>query len=308
MQKKTTRFRIGLRTLKTAVAVVISMIIVDFYGATSSKLIFAMLGAMAAVQPTFKESLESCLTQIIGVFFGGIIGAVLLTLPIPSLVVAGIGIIIVITLYNAFRIRFSPAIPCFIVVLICTTPDIYPISYALGRTWDTLIGLGVGMLINTLVFPYDNSRQIISTMESLDKELLLFLEDMFDGDDHLPSSDEISQKLDFMHRQLQIFANQKFFIHLSRQKKDLERFKCYETKGRQLVVHMAVICHMHPPGRLNEENRRRLESCGAKILDSRPLDSVTERDIVTNYHLGQILSLRRELLDVLYQVSPKKKL
>ena len=306
MQKKITRFHIGLRTLKTAAAVVISMVIVDFYGATSSKLIFAMLGAMAAVQPTFKESLESCLTQIIGVFFGGIIGAIFLVLPIPSLVAAGIGIIIVITLYNAFRIRFSPSLPCFIVVLVCTTPDIYPIPYALGRTWDTLIGLGVGMLINTLIFPYDNSRQILSTMRSLDKELLLFLEDMFDGDNNLPTSDEVSQKLDFMHRQLQIFANQKFLIHLSRQRKELENFKTYEKKGRQLVVHMAVICHMYPPGRLNEENRHRLEACGAKILDSRVLDSVTERDVVTNYHVGQILSLRRELLDVLHQASSKK--
>ena len=41
-------FPIGLRTVKTAAAIVISMFIVDTYGATSSRLIFAMLGAMAA--------------------------------------------------------------------------------------------------------------------------------------------------------------------------------------------------------------------------------------------------------------------
>jgi len=301
MQKKLTRFHIGLRTMKTAAAVVISMIIVDFYGATSSKLIFAMLGAMAAVQPTFKDSLESCLTQIIGVFFGGIIGAFLLALPVNPLVAAGIGIIAVITLYNAFRIRFSPSLPCFIVVLVCTTPDIYPISYALGRTWDTVIGLATGMAINSLIFPYNNARQIRSTMESLDKELLLFLEDMFDGDDHLPDSEDMSKKLDFMTHQLQIFANQKFLIHLKRQKQELDNFRVYERKARQLVVHMAVICHMHPPGRLSDENRHRLESCGAAILDQRTLDSVTERDVVTNYHVEQILTLRHELLSVLYK-------
>lgn len=301
MQKKLTRFHIGLRTMKTAAAVVISMIIVDFYGATSSKLIFAMLGAMAAVQPTFKDSLESCLTQIIGVFFGGIIGAFLLALPVNPLVAAGIGIIAVITLYNAFRIRFSPSLPCFIVVLVCTTPDIYPISYALGRTWDTAIGLATGMAINSLIFPYNNARQIRSTMESLDKELLLFLEDMFDGDDHLPDSEDMSKKLDFMTHQLQIFANQKFLIHLKRQKQELDNFRVYERKARQLVVHMAVICHMHPPGRLSDENRHRLESCGAAILDQRSLDSVTERDVVTNYHVEQILTLRHELLSVLYK-------
>ena len=305
MKKYFSRFHIGRRTLKTAAAVVISMIIVDYYGATSSKLIFAMLGAMAAVQTTFKDSLESCLTQIVGVFFGGIIGTLLLALPIPPLVAAGIGIIIVITLYNAFHIRYSPSLPCFIVVLVCTTPDIAPISYALGRTWDTVIGLAVGMLINTVVFPYDNSRQIISTMKSLDEELLLFMEDMFDGDDHFPTSEDVSKKLDYMNQQLQIFASQKFLIHISRQKKELANFQAYAKKGRQLVVHMAVISHMSPPGRLSNENRHRLESCGAKILDPRVLDSVTERDVVTNYHVEQILSLRRELMDVLHQASSK---
>ena len=60
MLKLPAKSPIGLRTVKTAVAVIISMV-VDFYGATASKLIFAMLGAMAAVQPTFTESLSSCL-------------------------------------------------------------------------------------------------------------------------------------------------------------------------------------------------------------------------------------------------------
>ena len=94
MEKKRSRFRIGLRTVKTAAAVVISMIIVDLYGATASKLIFAMLGAMAAVQPTFKESWESCVTQIVGVLFGAVVGLVLVNLPIHPLVAVGIGMIL----------------------------------------------------------------------------------------------------------------------------------------------------------------------------------------------------------------------
>ena len=76
MRKKRTRLPIGLRTIKTAVAVIIAMVIVDFFGTTPSKLIFAMLGAMAAVQPTFQESVESCLTQIVGVLFGALCGIV----------------------------------------------------------------------------------------------------------------------------------------------------------------------------------------------------------------------------------------
>jgi len=299
MDKKHSRFHIGLRTVKTAIAVVIAMIIVDAYGATASKLIFATLGAMAAVQPTFKESLSSCLTQIIGVFFGAAVGIALLALPLPDLAATGIGIILVITLYNALRIRFSPSLPCVIVVMLCTMPDIQPVIYAFGRVWDTLIGLGIGMLINTLIFPYDNRRQIRTTMESLDQELILFLEDMFDGDDILPAPETMSRKIDDIDRQLKVFANQTLLMRPSRYRRELTSFRTYEAKARQLVAHMEVLSQLEQPGRLNSENRQSLISYGANIRDLRELDSVTERDIITNYHVERILALRRELLTLM---------
>ena len=292
-------FPIGLRTLKTAAAIVISMFIVDAYGASSSRLIFAMLGAMAAVQPTFKESVESCLTQISGVFLGALAGVLLLSLPIHPLVAAGIGVVLVIMVYNALHIRFSPSLPSFIVVLLCTTPGVHPLSYGLGRIWDTAIGLGVGMAINTLIFPYDNSRRIRSTIESLHKELILFLEDMFDGDNILPDAGDTSHTIDDMHKQLKIFENQKLMFHLRRQKKDLERFRQCEGKARELLAHMEVLSRMGIPGRLSEENRQRLISCGACVRDRRQLSSVMEKDIVTNYHVSRVLTLRLELLEAL---------
>ena len=299
MRKKRTRLHIGLRTLKTTAAVIISMIIVDFFGATSSKLIFAMLGAMAAVQPTFKESWEACIAQIIGVVFGGVVGVLLLALKLPSLVATGIGIILVITLYNALRISYAPGNACFIVVLLCTTPDIQPISYAIGRIWDTAIGLGVGMLINTLIFPYDNSRMIRATVESLEKEVIRFLEEMFDGDSVMPEPDEMTRKIGDMERQLKIFENQRLVRHLHRQNQELEEFRICEGKARELLARRVVLSQVKKPGRLNEKNRRQLEACGAEIRDRRPLDSPTDLDTVTNYHVTQILRLRRDLLAAL---------
>ncbi len=299
MRKWLGKVHIGLRTIKTTAAIVISMIIVDAYGASASKLIFAMLGAMAAVQPTFRESLDSCLAQIVGVLFGAVASIALLALPVPPLVATAIGMILVITLYNVLRIRYSPSLPCFIVVMMCTSPDIRPLGYALERIWDTAIGLSVGMAINTLVFPYDNSRQIKATVESLDKELIAFLENMFDGDDVLPDADAVSQKVDAMYRQMRVFSNQKLLLQMRRQKEKQETFHQCERKARELLARMEVLSQMGRPGRLDAENRRALESCGATIQDMRPLDSVMERDVVTNYHIRQILRLRRELLDAL---------
>ena len=297
MENKKRRFHIGLRTIKTVAAVIIAMIVVESYGATSSKLIFAMLGAMAAVQPTFKESVESCLTQIVGVLFGAFVGVLLLFLPISHLAATGIGIVLVITLYNALGIRFSPSLPCFVVVLLCITPDIQPFSYALGRIWDTAIGLAIGMIINTLIFPYDNRRQIRFTMDSLDRELILFLEDMFDGDELLPDADKLTGKIDDIEQQLRIFANQRLLMRPRRYREELNAFRLYELRARRLVAHMEVLSRMGVPGALNDENRIQLELCGASVRDGRTASEEEVRDIITNYHVAQILSLREKLLE-----------
>ena len=176
-------------------------------------------------------------------------------------------------------------------------------TYAFGRIWDTAIGLCIGMLINTLIFPYDNSRQIRLTAESLDKELLSFLENMFDGDDILPRSETMSGKIDDMARQLKIFENQKLILKMKRQKEELEQFKRCEGKARLLVAEMEVLCQIGQPGKLNIENRQRLLLSGAVINDQRPFEGVTELDIVTNYHVGRILTIRDELLCALGKAS-----
>ena len=301
MLKKWVRLRVGLRTVKTTAAVVISMMLVDRLGTSGSRLIFAMLGAMAAVQSTFKESVTSCLTQIVGVLFGAAAGLLLRLLPGPDLVAVGIGMVLVITLYHSLRIPYSPSLPCFVVVMVCVTPDVHPIVYAAERIWETAIGLGVGMAINTLVFPYDNSRRIRATAEGLDKVLIAFLEEVFDGDDILPDAKAMRRTIDDLQRELELFSNQKLILRLRRQQEELETFRLCENKARELVARMEVLSQMGRPGRLDGENRRRLLACGANIRDQRPLDSVLERDVVTNYHVRQILKLRRELLDALKQ-------
>lgn len=309
MKNKLSNFKIGLRTIKTAAAVVISMAVVNIYGATTSKLTFAMLGAMAAMQPTFKESLESCLTQFLGVFFGALVSVLLILTPIPPMVAAGIGIIIVITSYNAARIDFSPSLACLIVVTLCTTPDIQPWDYALGRFWDTAIGLGVGMLINALIFPYDNSHRILDTAKSLEEELIYFLEDMFDGDEHLPNTEKAFDSIDNMKQQLEIFSNQKRLIHPRRYRQYSETYRLYEVKAHQIVAHMEVLCQMGTPGVLNEKNLKSLRSSGAVIPEKQPQSDAphepTEKDILTNYHVSALMTLRNELLRAVKKADTK---
>ena len=299
MHKKFARIHIGLRTAKTTAAIIISMILVYFYGTTDSRYIFAMLGAMAAMENTFQESLEACLTQFVGVLFGAVVGLLLLLLPIHSVARCAIGILLTITMYNTLRIRFSPSLPCMLIVIMCTTEGIQPIPYAMSRFWDTAIGLGVGLLINMLVFPYDNSRRIRATVEGLDKDVIVFLEELFDGDSILPDPAVMVGKIDDLERQLQIFSKQKFLLDSRRQYRQLRQFRICDRNARQLVTHLEVLCHLESIGILSEENRQQLANCNANIRDERLPEDPNQIDIVTNYHVAQVLTLRQKLLETL---------
>ena len=299
MQKKLLRIHIGLRTVKTTAAIILSMTLVHFYGTTDSKYIFAMLGAMAAMEHTFQESLEACLTQFVGVLFGASVSLILLLLPIHPVFQCTIGILLTITLYNTLRIRFSPTLPCMLIVIMCTSSGIQPIPYAISRFWDTAIGLAVGMAINTLVFPYDNTRRIRATVESLNKDVIILLEEIFDGDSILPDPCVMIQKINDLELQLQIFSKQKFLISSRRQREKLRKFQICQANAQKLVAHMEVLCHMEHPGILNEENQQKLADAGAQIRDQRILTLLQEADIVANYHVSQVLKLRQQLLDAL---------
>lgn len=296
--KRRTRFRIGMRTIKTVVAVIIAMIVVQTNISPYSNLTLAMLGAVAAVQPSFKESIDSCRAQIIGTVLGGIVGNILLLTPLPTIVITGIAVVVVITVYNLLHINYAPSLPILVVVILCTTTDNH-VTYALGRLWDTCIGLGVGLIINTMVFPYDNSRQIRFAGESLDNMLLRFLEEMFDGDDVLPDAEAMANQVDAMERMLKIFSQQRLFSHLNTQRKEVAMFKICEGKAKALVARTQLLARMGTPGHLSQDTYDRLIESGANIRDIPHIGEFDERDIVINYHVKQILTLRRELLEAL---------
>lgn len=295
----TSRFHLGLRTVKTAVAAVLAMVLVGLYGANESNVFFAIMGAMVVMEPTFKGSVEACLNQLIGVSFGAVMGLILFGLRLPPLVALGIGIVLVIVLYNGLKIRFSPTLACFMVVTLCIDPGLHPVTYALERLWDTAIGLAVGMAINMLVFPYDNSRRIRTLVRNLEHGVVAFLEDLFDGDEHLPDAKTMTKQIDELERQLRIFSNQRLVLRLKRQKEQLEHFKVCESKARELVARIQVLSLMDEPGRLNEENRQALLDVGAKLPETEKADECSEKDTVTNYHIRQILAIRQELLAAL---------
>ena len=93
---------------------------------------------------------------------------------------------------------------------------------------------------------------------------------------------------------------------MKRQQEDIRSFEVCEGKVRELLARMEILSRMGTPGRLTEENKQALIACGAVIKDNRELTEPTERDIVVNYHVKQILRLRQELSEELHKSVTSK--
>ena len=173
-------------------------------------------------------------------------------------------------------------------------PEIEAVSYSMGRIWDTAIGLAIGMAVNTLIFPYDNSLKIRQTMEGLDRDLIAFLEDMFDGDSHLPETQGLEKKIDALEGQLALFSEQRL-LRRKRQKRELCRLERCEDIAQDLLTELITLRNMEHLGCLNEENRQALRALGAQVSDRCPMDEGRVEHTVVNYHIARVLRLRQEL-------------
>lgn len=290
---------IGLRTVKTAIAVAAAILMVERYGTSRDELLFGVMGAFSAMEPTFKASVRGCISQIGSVIIGVLLALTIRMLDIPGVIAAGAGIILVMALFQIFHWRISPVLPCLILVTICTDPDLSAVTYGAERIWNTALGLAVGMVINMLVFPYDNSRKIQQIMASLDSDLIHFLEDMFDGDDLLPKTEEMSRKIEALEAQLAMFADQRLLLRRRRQKRTLARLQRCEDTARALLLEVETLRSVDHTARLTRENWEDLQALGARIVEVPPENRFTVEDLVVNYHVARALKLRQQLKDTL---------
>ena len=157
---------------------------------------------------------------------------------------------------------------------------------------DQKISKDQGMAITEIFSKFGEQH-----FRDLETELIRFLEDMFDGDDHFPNTEKTIRSIDDMARQLVTFSKQISILHPRRHRRDYEKYQLYVKNARQIVAHMEVLCRTEKLGVLNAENLKRLHRCGAVIRDQRIIHAPEEEDIITNYHVSQLLTLRQELLD-----------
>ena len=161
------KFKIGMRTLKTLLAVAICIISLSWFNVPDP--FFACIATIFVIQGDKDNSIANAKNRVWGTAFGAMISNIVLVifsfLPYNSYVqaiVTCLSIFLLIQVATHFKKPMAIFPGCIVLcAIVCTTTNIQtPVIYGIRRTIHTLYGALIGLAVNLYVCPYDSTANL----------------------------------------------------------------------------------------------------------------------------------------------------
>lgn len=153
-------YRIGLRAIKTAIAVFFCALISTLF--KREDIFCASIATVICMEQTYKQTIETGMNRFIGTIIGGAVGYIALELSeyIPyyewvRIFVLPFCILSVIYICNMINRKSSVSIGCVVVLVILARlgdPMSSTFMYVVFRVMDTLVGVFVATVVNRFMF------------------------------------------------------------------------------------------------------------------------------------------------------------
>lgn len=297
--------KIGMRTIKTALAVSLAIFISQLLNLKSP--LFVGIAAIISMKSSVSESLTAGKSRMLGTIFGAMVAIVFSYITPTNVLSIGIGIIIIIYVCNLLgwtnAIQLSSMV---FLVIVLNYDEGSRLNYAIYRAADTLIGLIIGTLINYLVVPPDTyyEKLLKDSIIHMHYQIKKDLEDFFWNKEKI-SLENLQAFLNTTKEEYKILNKEiKLKIKKSNSinsfKANLERtINSIET----IYNHLAVVFNMDSIPSLDENNKKSLEKIFEKELFEEEKTN-SNKHIVYNYHVNKILE-ELETLDLIIGASSK---
>ncbi len=288
--------KIGLRNIKTALAVVLTVVILRIF--SSETYFFAPIAAIITMQNTVYSSFKTGLNRMIGTTIGAIIAIIAVKLSVNVMVntiLIFVGIVLVIYLCNVFNFKKSSAIACIVFLMITLYADkIAPIEYGVRRLLETFMGIMIVLAVNFVVSPNESQKRLYEYYDKLKEQVNeIFKNIILDGDNPrlFTLRDDISKfKTIFSSYQFEHMDDNKY-------EEELDLINNRIKLLREANVHLKLLYDMRENRCLSTVNYTKLEELdyeiNLKTVDVIPTDD--HENIVFNFHVDKIINIINKL-------------
>jgi len=282
-------FVIGMRTLKTALAVTVSVFLAQFLDLSSP--FFAGIAAIIALQGNLVDSFTMARDRMLGTIFGGIFGFATAQVAHGNPLILGLGVALIIYVFNQLKWNKAIVIAAVVFTSMMLGFEACPnFSDAFNRVVDTFLGITVAVVINFAISPRYSRDRVITTATDLVKNCRALLRKIVLHEGNLSLMD-IAAELDILDAELPAFKKE-VQLHIVRPQEGLD---LDAMKGQLEELYRLIYLLAELPGEtnLNQDNSRTVARMyGLEILPG-PDDS--PENIVFNHHLARALELADSL-------------
>lgn len=159
--------QIGLRTIKTGIAVALAVVVSNLLSLEYP--FFVCMTAIISMDRTVLLSLQMGCNRVVGTLIGACLGVIFNYIGAGNPILCGVGIIVLITILNKLKLNGAIGIGGIVFSAIMVhIGDNSPILYGFHRTFDSLIGASISLIINMLILPYYNVNELTKKVDKLE--------------------------------------------------------------------------------------------------------------------------------------------
>lgn len=149
LASKIKKYKIGMRTIKTALAVSIGLFVAETFNLQSP--LFVGIGAIHTMQASVSESFKMGKNRMLGTVMGAIVAVVIATYLPRNEIFMGLGIIIVIHMLNLLNWKKSISLSAIVFIAVFLNHEYEMVPYAVSRVLDTFVGIVIGVIVNYFI-------------------------------------------------------------------------------------------------------------------------------------------------------------
>lgn len=293
------KYRIGMRTLKTALAVVIGLYISYLLDLDSA--IFVSIAAVSTMKPSMSESLEDFKKRLFTCVFGVMVGYFFSKISVVEYLeplIAGLGILLTIYILVVVKMKDMTQLSCIVFVAsFCSNSDKF--YYATNRIIGTVIGIIVGVLVNYFISSPNVWEDFILAARSCYRSSNLVLKQILSG-----------EKVDLIEFNRELASATKLYKLLEKEAdtpfqyryKKISREKRIMSLIESISVRLEVVENMdadHFSFEVSQEALKRYD------LEEEYSSDLDVEDRVYNYHIEYILKYMDQLKEEIEKIKVK---
>ena len=279
------KYRIGMRTIKTGLAVSVSLFIAQIFSLESPS--FVGIAAIVSMQSTVNESFVAGKNRMLATFVGALVGLVFSYLLPHNYFFIGLGIIVVIYIHNIFGWKQSLTLSAIVFLAIFLNEDSNRMYYALHRLMDTFIGIIVSMLINYFIATPDNIQSLKYIKEHIYSVLKKIIYDIVKKPTDIDNAD-FREQLGVYNKSFHDLKNELELNSSNRRPSSKLAFDVLDILEK-IETSLLTILDIDISPILNKKNSQLFNKIYSEEFSS-PDREMDDMDIVYNFHLNKIFN------------------